>query len=633
MMQGFRKAGQSWLGRIVITVLFGTLIFSFAIWGIGDMIRNYGTNHAASIGDTEISLTEFRNAYQNELQTISRRIRRNLTAQEAQSFGLDRRVLERMIDEAALDEQVRRWGLAISNETIAKAVLADPNFAGADGKFSRAMFDEALRNNGFSEGNFLASQRQVYLRGHIAEGLSGGIGAPMAGLEALNRYRNETRAVSYVVLGADMLGQISDPSDDQTKSFFEERKASFRAPEYRSASLLVLKAEGLIDPASVTDQEALPQYERQKATRFSMPERRMVKQIILSDKDKTAKALEAQKSGQSFAEIATGLGLSVADTDLGLVRRDDMADPAVRDAAFSAPLNQLVGPVEGKFGQVLLQVVQIVAAEELAFDKVSGTLKAELAAQKGRDKLRDLHDAVEDQRASAKPLQTIASELSLPFTKVEAVDASGRDANGGLITAIAEPSVVIPALFSSDLNVDNEAIALRDGGYVWFSVDKITPSRERSFEEAKAQVKTAWLDDERGRLISQKAAELVIKLNQGTAIAALADEMKQPLVSLDGVTRASRDKGIPATALSQVFLTPVGQAASSLGDATDQRIIFVSSSATVAKPSDDTLKAMKNEFGLAMSDDIIAQFVSQTRQNLGVKIYEGAIQAALGKTN
>lgn len=633
MMQGFRKAGQSWLGRIVITVLFGTLIFSFAIWGIGDMIRNYGVNNAASVGGTDISLTEFRAAYQTEIQNISRRIRRNLTAQEALSFGLDRRVLDRLINDAALDEQIRTWGLAISNDTIAKAVLSDPNFAGPDGKFSRALFDEALRNNGFNESNFLASQRMVYLRGHIAESLSGGMTAPIAGLEALNRYRNEQRTIAYFVVSADQLGPIAEASDEQLKTFFGERQAQFRAPEYRSASLLVLNAGNLVDPASITDQEAQPVYERLKATRFSMPERRMVKQIILSDKDKAAAALEAQKAGKSFADIAASLGLTSVDTDLGLVKRDDVADPAIRDAVFAAPIDQIIGPVEGKFGPVLAQVIQIVAAEELAFDKVSQTLKAEIATLKGRDKLRDLHDAVEDQRASAKPLQTIASELGLPFTKIEQVDASGRDKTGGLLTTIVEPSVVLPALFGSDLNVDNEALALRDGGYVWFSVDGIIPARDRTFDEAKDQVKLAWLDDERSRLVSQKASDLVQKINQGSLIASVAEDLKTPLLSAQSVTRASRDKGLPATALSQAFLTPVAQAGSALGEAGDQRVIFSVTSATVAKASDDTAKAMKNEFGMAMSDDIVSQFVTHTRQSLGVKIFEGAIQNALGKTN
>jgi len=633
MMQGFRKAGQSWLGRIVITILFGTLIFSFAIWGIGDMVKNYGTNNAATVGSTEISLAEFRSAYQTEIQNISRRIRRNLTAQEALSFGLDRRVLERLINDAALDEQVRVWGLAINNETIAKSVLADPNFAGPDGKFNRAIFDEALRNNGFNESNFIASQRLVYLRGQIAESLAGGIQTPKAGLEALNRYRSEQRDLQFFVLAADQLGPITNATDEQLKSFYTERQTAFRAPDYRAASLLVLKPGELVDPASITDTEATGLYDRLKSTRFSMPERRMLKQIILSDKDKAARALEAQKAGKTFAEIAATLGLSANDTDLGLVKREEIADQAVRDAAFAAQANQLVGPIEGTFGPILLQVVQIVAAEELPYDKVSQTLKSELATQKGRDKLRDLHDAVEDQRASAKTLQAIASELKLPFTKVEAVDASGRDKSGALLTTITDPATVIPAIFGSEMNIDNEALALRDGGYVWFSVDGMTPSRDRSFDEAREQVKAAWLEDERSRLISQKASELVQKINQGSPISAVAEDVKAPLLTVQGATRASRDKGLPATALAQAFLTPVAQASSSLGDASDQRVILYVQSAVVTPANDETSKGMNGEFAMALWDDIIAQFVVQTRQTLGVKTFEGAIQAAIGKTN
>jgi peptidyl-prolyl cis-trans isomerase D len=240
---------------------------------------------------------------------------------------------------------------------------------------------------------------------------------------------------------------------------------------------------------------------------------------------------------------------------------------------------------------------------------------------------------VEDQRASAKPLQAIASELKLPFTKVEAVDASGRDKSGALLTTITDPATVIPAIFGSEMNIDNEALALRDGGYVWFSVDGMTPSRDRSFDEAREQVKAAWLEDERSRLISQKASELVQKINQGSPISAVAEDVKAPLLTVQGATRASRDKGLPATALAQAFLTPVAQASSSLGDASDQRVILYVQSALVAPANDETSKGMNGEFAMALGDDIIAQFVVQTRQTLGVKTFEGAIQAAIGKTN
>ena len=39
MMQGIRKAGQGLFGKIVIAIMFGFLIMSFAIWGVGDIFR------------------------------------------------------------------------------------------------------------------------------------------------------------------------------------------------------------------------------------------------------------------------------------------------------------------------------------------------------------------------------------------------------------------------------------------------------------------------------------------------------------------------------------------------------------------------------------------------------------------
>ena len=54
MMDGLRKAGQSWFGRIVITILFGFLIFSFALWGIGDIFRGYGLKTVATVGKTDV---------------------------------------------------------------------------------------------------------------------------------------------------------------------------------------------------------------------------------------------------------------------------------------------------------------------------------------------------------------------------------------------------------------------------------------------------------------------------------------------------------------------------------------------------------------------------------------------------
>ena len=78
MMQGLRNAGQSWIGRIVVGILFGLLILSFGFWGIGDVFRGNQRSTVATVGDREVTAEAVRTAYQTELQTLSRRLRRNV---------------------------------------------------------------------------------------------------------------------------------------------------------------------------------------------------------------------------------------------------------------------------------------------------------------------------------------------------------------------------------------------------------------------------------------------------------------------------------------------------------------------------------------------------------------------------
>ncbi len=72
MMQGIRKASQGFLGKLVVSVMFGVLILAFAIWGVGDIFRGYGRNEVAKVGKTEIGVEQVRTAYQKEVQNLIR---------------------------------------------------------------------------------------------------------------------------------------------------------------------------------------------------------------------------------------------------------------------------------------------------------------------------------------------------------------------------------------------------------------------------------------------------------------------------------------------------------------------------------------------------------------------------------
>ena len=50
MLDGMRRLSQGLFGRAIMTGLFGLLIASFAIWGIGDMFRGFVCDKLADVG-------------------------------------------------------------------------------------------------------------------------------------------------------------------------------------------------------------------------------------------------------------------------------------------------------------------------------------------------------------------------------------------------------------------------------------------------------------------------------------------------------------------------------------------------------------------------------------------------------
>ena len=81
---------------------------------------------------------------------------------------------------------------------------------------------------------------------------------------------------------------------------------------------------------------------------------------------------------------------------------------------------------------------------------------------------------------------------------------------------------VVKAAFASDIGVDNEALRTGNGGYVWYDVTGIEPSREKTLDEVRDQVAAQWREDQVAQRLSEKARQLTERLDKGEAIEAVA---------------------------------------------------------------------------------------------------------------
>ena len=631
MLRGLHKASSTWLGKAVMAAVMGVIAISFAIWGIGDIFRGFGRNAVATIGGTEISIEQFRQFYNDRLQQLGRQAGRPITPDEARARGLDRQLLAQLVAETTIDEQAKQLRLGIDSAEIAKRITSDPSFRGANGQFDRQRFEQIIRQAGFSESRFIEEQRRSMLRRQLAQSVTGDLKVPATALAALNQYQNEKRQIDYVALEAAQAGDVPAPTPEVLNKYFDERKTLFRAPEYRNITLLSLAPSDLAKPDAVTDTDAKAYFEQHKDS-YGKPEKREVRQIVFQKPEEAADARERITKGAKFDDIAKERQLKESDTDLGMVAKSDIIDPAVADAAFSLKPGETSAPVKGRFGTVLLQVGKIEPGEEKTYEQVAAQIKREMAESRAKSDVGNLRDKIEDERAAGSTLAETAKKLGIKSVSIEAVDRSGRGLDGKPVTGLPQTPNVISAAFASDVGVDTDPLQLPGGGYLYFDVTGVTPSRERPLEEVKDQVTARWRDDEIAKRLQAKADDLVGKLKAGTSFAQAASEAGLNVQTAKDLQRGKSGGFIPAKTIEAVFRTPKGTPATAEGGKETERFVFrvtdvVDPPFEAGTPQGQAITTtLQNSY----TDDLVSEYIARLENDFGVTVNPSALNQVVG---
>jgi peptidyl-prolyl cis-trans isomerase D len=634
MLDGLRIMSKNWMGRAILAAFAGLIVVGFGIFGIRDVFTNFRSNQLATIGDAEIGVDQFRNEYQTALQRVQRQARRPITNEEARAAGFDRQVLSRIITDAALDQNAKKLGLAISDAEIARVIKADKTFAGPSGAFDQAKFDSLLRDNGYTEASFVREQRALALRQQITEAVTGALNPPDALLAALNVYGNETRKADYFTLAAPHPASLPTPTDDEIKAYYDMRKDLYRAPEFRKVTLLLVSPAELAQKIQISDDEARKIYDKTVAQRFSTPEKRVVTQLTFATKEAADKAATQLAGGASFDAVAGDKDLAAVRADLGATTKAGLFDPVVAQVAFALPSSGVTAPVQGKFGWVIAEVGEITPGQNKPFDEVKDQIKAETATPQGRAQVSQLHDKIEDLRSSGKTLTEAATTLGLQVQNV-VTDAAGSaqgvaGAAGPPIAAISGAPELLKAIFASDVGVDSEAVTRKDGSFSWFEINAIEPSRQLPLADVRPAVVKALNQSNAQKQVAEKANELARQIDGGAKI---EDVAKANGLTAQQATAIKRNgaPGLTDSAVAQIFGAPVGAAGVALADK-DARIVFKVTEATTP-PLDlksANVTAALPQLKSALAEDVMTQYIASLQSQLGLKVNQTALRAAIG---
>jgi peptidyl-prolyl cis-trans isomerase D len=270
----------------------------------------------------------------------------------------------------------------------------------------------------------------------------------------------------------------------------------------------------------------------------------------------------------------------------------------------------------------------------VSYEDAAPALKKEIATERARKSVSDLRDKMEDERGGGASLTEAAQKLGLTAVTVDAVDRSGRTPNGQLATNIPRGLDIVTPAFGSDVGVDNDPISF-GGGYIWYDVLGITPSRERTLDEVKDQVEAKWREDQIASRLRTKATEMVQKLDQGGKLADEAASAGLKVETAAGFRREGSVPGVPTSVVAAAFRTAKDGAGQTAGNGPDEYVVFRVTDITVP-PVDfasDDIKKLKDSLQRSLEDELIAQYVTRLESDIGTTINEAALAQATGAGN
>ncbi len=443
-------------------------------------------------------------------------------------------------------------------------------------------------------------------------------------------YRDNSRKLSYVVLAAPAASDIADPSDADLTDYFNAHKADYKAPEYRSISYFTLSPADIAKPGDVTDAEAQKAYDQQKS-RFVTPGTRHVEQIVFKDKAEAEAAAKELADGKTFDDIIAERNLKAADVNLGQVTKDKIVDPAVADAAFAMTAPGVSSIIDGRFGPVIVRVSDIVPEVVKPFDAVKEQLKQEIATQKAAGEVTAIRNSIEDARAGGAKLEETAQKYGLKFKTVAQVDQTGKGPDGKPIPDL--PPTLVQSAFESDVGMENNPIEPVRDTYVWYDVNQVMPSHDRTLAEVRDKVIAAWKDTERQKKLADQADALKSKVGTGGDLAQVATDAGLTVKTADGLTRGSKPTDdLSAAAVSAAFDGPAGYVTVADGTTAMNKILLKVDDSTVPtfNPADPQLAQIKSQLDSQFVNDLLAAYVTERQSKINVQINQSAIAAVLG---
>ncbi len=522
LMQGIRDHATGWIAWVIVILIS----IPFALWGINEYLSPTSNVAVAVIDGTDVSINEFQRTYQRRRDQLRSLLGASFDINQLDEDRLREEALDQLINDEVVLQAAREGGMRIGDQQLAHAIQSQSVFS-QGGIFSEDLYQQWLRNQGFSPGRFEYDLKRSMLAEQIVAGIATSAIVTERELEAAVRLQRQKRVIETLTLP---VARFSDVviEDADIRAYYDSNQADYVAPEQVKLKYIELSRDAIASAVQVEDGELRAVYEQRMAD-FQTPEQRDASHILLTlddDADEatvaaTRERLEAIKaqfdSGASFEELALehsqDPGSARQGGSLGAISRGVM-DPAFEDAVFELALNAVSDPVRSAFGLHLIKVDAIHASKLPAFEEVRDKMRAKYQDEKAeREFVEQVETMVTLAFEDSESLQSVADALGLTpgvsdWVSPRVASNSGIGRNPAVIAAAFNPDVLRDGFNSEPIELDpSRVIVLR--------IAEHRPSRQQPLEEVQDSIRRTLAAREARKLAADSGRTLLERLRSG----------------------------------------------------------------------------------------------------------------------
>ena len=601
--------------NVVVYVLIGLLIVGLAGFGIGGFSTS--VRAIGSVGDQDITVDDYVRALQSEIDSFSRTTGTRISAADAVSFGFDRQALERLLLQAAIDNEADNLGLSLGDERVLAALQAMEAFQGVDGRFDLDSYEFGLERSGLSHAEFDEIVRREETRSIIRASIANGFRPSNSFLNDQIESRLNTRNFRWVSIGREDLPEaVPSPTAADLREYYDEHPERFTDPEMRDVTFVWLTPEMIAAGMQVDEGSVRAEYDA-RADEYDIPPRRLVDRLVFPSMEEARSAMERLDAGDiGFIGLLGERRVSLEDAELGVVGRGDLATAAA-DLLFGSSDTGLFGPVESELGPAIFRVNAVLEGQFIPFEDAEAELTQELALELASDRIADSIESVEDLLAGGATLEELASETELRLDRIRL----GPDSDEG-IAGRAEFRAAAESLSGDDFP---ELTNLADGGVFAARLDGIVPPALRPFDGARDDVSAAWLDDRLAELLRGHADDILNGLRSGKSFTELGFE---PNVE-EETGRLSYVPNAPPGTVEEVFGLKAGEAAV-VGQGLEVGLVRLDSVNRVdldGEAAKVLRDALARQFAASTGSDVFRLYSEFLQRDAGITIDHATIES------